>query len=155
MAMRGFIDSRNATDLKQFLLQFASPEESARFAELIQLSGKSEVFGAARQVITNQRSCAALDRLERTWAVIDSRNLSDRFEVDLGDVSELDYYTALNFKIYLPGAGVCIGSGGRYDHLTAKLGKPEPAIGFVIDLDALTPLLLARAGNEVDPRGNG
>jgi len=155
LVMREFIDSRNATDLEQFLLQFASPEESARFAELIQLSGKSEVFAAARRVITNQRSRAALDRLERTWAVTESRSLSDRFEVDLGDVSELDYYTALNFKIYLPGAGLCVGGGGRYDHLTAKLGKPEPAIGFVIDLDALTPLLLARTRNENDAGGSG
>ena len=41
-----------------------------------------------------------------------------------------------------------VGSGGRYDHLTAKLGKAEPAIGFVIDLDALTDVMLARNGQE-------
>lgn len=147
-AMREFIDSRNATDLEEFLAQVASAEESARFAELIQLSGKSEVFTAARKVITNERSRDALDRLERTWAIIDSLKLSPRFEIDLGDVSELDYYTGLNFKIYLPGAGLRIGGGGRYDHLAAKLGASEPAIGFVIDLDELTALLLTRQGNE-------
>lgn len=143
-AMREFIDTRNATDLQQFLLEFASSDESARFAELIQLSGKAEVFAAARKVITNKRSLAALDRLESIWQNIESLNLSDRFEIDLGDVSELDYYTALNFKLYLKGAGVRVGGGGRYDHLTAKLGRSEPAIGFVIDLDALTDVLIAR-----------
>ena len=147
-AMRELIDSRNATDLERLLSQFASVEESRRFAELTQLSGKGEVFDAARQVITNERSRAALERLERVWETIVSLNLMDRFEIDLGDVSTLDYYTALNFKIYLKGAGVRIGSGGRYDHLTAKLGQAEPAIGFVIDLDALTDVMLARDGKE-------
>jgi len=149
-AMRELIDSRNATDLERLLSQFAAVDESRRFAELTQLSGKGEVFDAARQVITNERSRAALDRLELVWETMVSLNLMDRFEVDLGDVSTLDYYTGLNFKIYLKGAGVRIGSGGRYDHLTAKLGAAEPAIGFVIDLDALTDVMIARDG-----KGNG
>ena len=147
-AMRELVDSRNATDLERLVSQFASVEESRRFADLTQLSGKGDVLDAARQVIMNERSRAALDRLERVWEIIASLNLTDRFEIDLGDVSTLDYYTALNFKIYLKGAGVRVGSGGRYDHLTAKLGKAEPAIGFVIDLDALTDVMLARNGQE-------
>jgi len=147
-AMRELVDDRNATDLETFLSQFASPADSSRFAELTQLSGKSEVFDAARQVITNDRSRAALDRLEALWKMIESLDLTDRFEIDLGDVSELDYYTALNFKIYVRGAGVRIGGGGRYDNLAAKLGQAEPAIGFVLDLDALTDVLIARDENQ-------
>ncbi len=151
--LRELIDSRNADDLEKFLSDYASPEDSRRFSELIQLSGKAEVFEAARQVITNQRSRAALDRLENLWRTIEALSLSERFEIDLGDVSELDYYTAVNFKIYLRGAGVRIGGGGRYDHLTAKLGKSEAAVGFVIDLDALTDALLLRNqnGHESEP----
>ncbi len=147
-AMRELVDDRNATDLETFLSQFASPADSSRFAELTQLSGKSEVFAVARQVITNDRSRAALDRLEALWKMIESLDLTDRFEIDLGDVSELDYYTALNFKIYVRGAGVRIGGGGRYDNLAAKLGQAEPAIGFVLDLDALTDVLIARDENQ-------
>jgi ATP phosphoribosyltransferase regulatory subunit len=65
-------------------------------------------------------------------------------EIDLGDVSRLDYYTGLTFKIYVNGAGARIGSGGRYDGLTASFGKREPAVGFVVDLDALTDVLRER-----------
>ncbi|MFN2511513.1 MAG: ATP phosphoribosyltransferase regulatory subunit [Pyrinomonadaceae bacterium] len=36
-------------------------------------------------------------------------------------------------------------SGGRYDGLTASFGKTEPAVGFVVDLDALTAVLGTRA----------
>ncbi|HKC63654.1 MAG TPA: ATP phosphoribosyltransferase regulatory subunit, partial [Pyrinomonadaceae bacterium] len=66
------------------------------------------------------------------------------FELDFGDVSGLDYYTGLTFKIYAAGAGSRVGGGGRYDLLTANFGKTEPAIGFMLELDALTDVLLRR-----------
>jgi ATP phosphoribosyltransferase regulatory subunit HisZ len=78
------------------------------------------------------------------WRSIEELGLSDVFEIDLGDVSELDYYTALTFKVYLTGAGSRVGGGGRYDRLIANFGKSEPAIGFVLELDALTDVLLRR-----------
>ena len=64
-------------------------------------------------------------------------------------MSRLDYYTGLTFKVYLDGAGARVGSGGRYDGLTASFGKTEPAVGFVLDLDALTDVLgsSARTGS--------
>ncbi|PYS51226.1 MAG: hypothetical protein DMF68_04990 [Acidobacteria bacterium] len=65
-------------------------------------------------------------------------------EIDFGDVSGLDYYTGLTFKIYAKGAGSRVGAGGRYDLLTANFGKTEPAIGFMLELDALTDVLLRR-----------
>jgi len=65
-------------------------------------------------------------------------------EIDLGDVARLDYYTGLTFKVYVNGAGSRVGSGGRYDGLTASFGKAEPAVGFVVDLDALTDVLRMR-----------
>ncbi|HEX7955975.1 MAG TPA: ATP phosphoribosyltransferase regulatory subunit, partial [Pyrinomonadaceae bacterium] len=68
----------------------------------------------------------------------------ESFSVDLADVSGLDYYTGVVFKIYVEGAGARVGSGGRYDELTASFGRREPAVGFVLDLDALTELLARR-----------
>jgi len=143
--MRHLIDVRNAADLERFLKPYASAEDRRAFAQLMQLSGKRETLDWARRVISNARSGAALDSLEGLWTVIESLNLTTSFEIDLGDVSRLDYYTGLTFKIYVNGAGARVGSGGRYDGLTASFGKAEPAVGFVLDLDALIDLLLARA----------
>ncbi len=142
--MRQLVDLRNVADLERFLATFAQPEESRRFAELIQLAGKRDVLDRAQGVMTNERSRAALNRLETLWNIIESLGLASQFEIDLGDVSEMEYYTGLNFKIYAQGAGARVGSGGRYDNLAAKLGHVEPAIGFVLDLDALTNVLLTR-----------
>jgi ATP phosphoribosyltransferase regulatory subunit len=143
--MRELVDTRNAADLERFLAGYSSPKESQAFAQLIQLSGKRKTLNDARRLLGNPRSQLALGRLERLWSVIESLQLTDRFEIDLGDVSRLDYYTGLTFKIYVNGAGARVGSGGRYDGLTASFGRAEPAIGFVLELDALTEVLLARA----------
>ncbi len=139
--MRQLIEVRNAADLEDFLTPFTTAEERRDFSQLIQLSGKRETLTAARRVIFNQQSVAALARLEARWEIIESLGLDKDFEIDLGDVSRLDYYTGLTFKIYVNGVGVRVGSGGRYDGLTASFGKDEPAVGFVMDLDALTDML--------------
>jgi ATP phosphoribosyltransferase regulatory subunit len=97
-------------------------------------------------VVDNARALEALDALEKTWGIVEALELSDVFDLDLGDVSGLDYYTGLVFKIYAEGAGARVGSGGRYDDLTANFGRREPAVGFVLDLDAISEIL-ARAGD--------
>jgi ATP phosphoribosyltransferase regulatory subunit len=144
--LRLLIDSRDTTELQSFLAPYATTDERERFARLVQLSGKHETLAEARRLITNVRSAAALDRLAELWRIIESLNLTDYFEIDFGDVSGLDYYTGLTFKIYLSGAGVRVGGGGRYDNLTSNFGRAEPAVGFVLDLDALTDVL-ARGKN--------
>jgi len=142
--LRRLIDIRAVADLERFLTSYASADECSAFAELIQLSGKGEIFEKARRVITNARSRAALDRLQNLWQVVESLGMSAHFEIDLGDVSRLDYYTGLTFKIYVEGLGRRVGGGGRYDNLTAKFGKAEPAVGFVLELDALADLLTGK-----------
>ena len=139
--MRQLIDVRNAADLERFLTPYTSAGEAQAFAQLTQLAGKRESLDLARSVISNEQSRAALDRLESLWSVIESLGLTGCFEIDLGDVARLDYYTGLTFKIYVKGAGYRVGSGGRYDGLTASFGKAEPAVGFVLDLDALTDVV--------------
>jgi ATP phosphoribosyltransferase regulatory subunit len=144
--MRQLMDTRNGADLERFLTPYTSAEERRAFARLTQLSGKRRTLDEALPVITNRRSRAALDHIERLWRVIESLGLTERFEIDLGDVSGLDYYTGLTFKIYVSGTGGSCGSGGRYDRLTSNFGKAEPAIGFVLDLDALTDVLMMSNG---------
>jgi ATP phosphoribosyltransferase regulatory subunit len=144
--MRQLVDVRNETDLKKFLLAKSAAADCETLVRLVQLSGKGEVFDEARTLRANEQSLAALNRLESLWKTIEALGLSEHFELDLGDVSRLDYYTGLTFKIYVTGAGVRVGSGGRYDRLTGNFGKPEPAVGFVLELDPLAETLGAGNG---------
>jgi ATP phosphoribosyltransferase regulatory subunit len=138
--LRRLIDTREAAELRRFLQSYDSREGGA-FSQPTQLTGKRDVIQTARRLITNERSVAALDSLEELWTEIESLNLQDSFEIDLGDVSSLDYYTGLSLKIFVHGAGTSVGRGGRYDGLTGSFGRAEPAVGFVLNLDALTEVL--------------
>ena len=102
------------------------------------------VIEAARGLIMNERSISALDALDELWTAIESLGLENSFEIDLVDVSSLDYYTGLCMKVFVHGAGSSVGRGGRYDGLTGSFGRAEPAVGFVLNLDALTEVLARR-----------
>ncbi len=141
--LRRLIDSRETAELQRFLQPYANDEGRA-FRQPTQLTGKQDVIRAARAVIANPRSVAALDSLEELWTAIEALNLADRFEIDLSDVSSLDYYTGLSLKVFVHGAGTSVGRGGRYDGLTGNFGRAEPAVGFVLNLDALTEVLARR-----------
>jgi ATP phosphoribosyltransferase regulatory subunit len=138
--LRRLIDTREAAELQRFLQNYSSTEAHA-FSQPTKLTGKRDVIRAAREFISNARSVAALDSLEELWGEIESLGLQDSFEIDLGDVSSLDYYTGLSLKIFIHGAGSSVGRGGRYDGLTGSFGRAEPAVGFVLNLDALTEVL--------------
>jgi ATP phosphoribosyltransferase regulatory subunit len=82
--------------------------------------------------------------------------------VDLGETRGLGYYTGITFAAYAPGAGSTVAAGGRYDELLARFGRPEPAIGFAVDLEFATQALerangraqgrVARAQRRAPPR---
>lgn len=140
--MRRLIDIRDTVGLKSFLTTVNNSEqESGNVAALTRLTGKIEVLDTARQFIKNARSLEALDSLSELWGVIEELDLQDSFEIDLADVSSLDYYTGLSLKVFVRGAGYRIGRGGRYDDLISNFGRSEPAIGFVLNLDALTEVI--------------
>jgi ATP phosphoribosyltransferase regulatory subunit len=138
--LRRLIDTRETAELHRFLREF-SANDGRGFVQLAQLTGKRDVLQAARDVISNERSLAALNALEHLWTEIESLGLEHEFEIDLGDVPSLDYYTGLTLKIFVHGAGASVGRGGRYDGLTGNFGRAEPAVGFVLNLDALTEVV--------------
>ena len=142
-SLRQLVDRRDEAGLRAFLAARPAAADALPL-RLTRLVGGREILEEARRRVTNARSTAALDALGKLWAAVESLGLADGFDIDLGDVSGLDYYTGLVFKIYAAGAGARVGSGGRYDELTANFGRREPAVGFVFDLDALTDLLARR-----------
>lgn len=63
--------------------------------------------------------------------------VASRLILDLGLTRKLGYYTGAVFEVYAPGQGHAIGGGGRYDDLLGTFGRPLPAVGFALDVDAL------------------
>jgi len=141
-SIRRLIDTRDSTELDKFLQQLSiSPAIKQSLSTITQLTGKREVLDKAKTIISNSDALVAVNKLAELWSAIESLGLEEAFEVDLADVSSLDYYTGLSFKIFVRGVGYRVGRGGRYDGLTANFGTAEPAIGFVLSLDSLVEVL--------------
>ncbi|MFN0087248.1 MAG: ATP phosphoribosyltransferase regulatory subunit [Blastocatellia bacterium] len=138
--LRELIDRRNSRALNRFLEAHAShiePGRRADFSRMIQIAGKEDAILRAREILLNSRSRAAIDHLARIYSTLTGLGLAENFDIDLGDTGGLEYYTGLTFKVFVPGWGVEIGGGGRYDNLIANFGEPEPAVGFSFALDGL------------------
>jgi len=129
-------------------LEGASESDPARKA----LQGLSE-DGGIRQSLSQARTAlagierarAALDDLEALSSALEEAGLGNRVAIDLSESRDLDYYTGMVFRIYSGGLGFDVGGGGRYDSLLARLGRPMPAVGFMLGLDRLA-LLVDRQG---------
>jgi ATP phosphoribosyltransferase regulatory subunit len=83
--------------------------------------------------------------LRATVGALAAAGLTSHVAVDLGAVKGLGYHTGLLFRAYAPDLGFEVGSGGRYDTLLGRFGRPMPAVGFMLGLDRLA-LLLERQG---------
>jgi ATP phosphoribosyltransferase regulatory subunit len=62
-------------------------------------------------------------------------DVAERIIFDFGLVRNLNYYTGAVFQVYDPAYGVPIGSGGRYDELLGRFGRPMPAVGFALNVE--------------------
>ena len=147
--IRAIIEAKNYAALDSLLDTLPDSAASRAMRRLPRLFGGEEVLREAKSLCGNELPTESLDYLRGLYQELRGLKLGDRLMIDLGLVNRNDYYTGIVFRGYLPGSGDTILSGGRYDNLLAKFGTPLPAIGFGVDVEAVTRLLL-REG-KVDP----
>lgn len=92
--------------------------------------------------------------LERLRAVADELSrwlpaLSVHF--DLGELRGYTYKTGIVFAAFVPGWGLEIGRGGRYDDIGRVFGRSRPAVGFSTDLKTLIAQAPAPAAGQPPP----
>jgi ATP phosphoribosyltransferase regulatory subunit len=113
-------------------------------AALPSLYGGVEVLERARALVDDAASRAALDELGALCARLGQLGPPTRISIDLGEVRGWDYYTGTRFAIFADGVGGALASGGRYDRLVERFGRPARAAGFALDVDAVAELLKLR-----------
>jgi ATP phosphoribosyltransferase regulatory subunit len=107
----------------------------------------SRLAGKARGALQARKVLPSLATLYGEGALSRGRQLARAVPgaaAPLGEVRALGYYTGITFAGYAPGAGSAVASGGRYDGLLARFGRPGPAIGFAVDLEFATQALERR-----------
>ncbi len=106
---------------------------------LLSLYGDGDVLARARRSLPSRPLIhTALDELE--WLANHLQRDYPRLRVgfDLSDMGGYAYYSGARFAIYGAGASDALARGGRYDEVGAVFGRNRPAVGFSLDLKALT-----------------
>jgi ATP phosphoribosyltransferase regulatory subunit len=148
-ALHAALQKKDAAAVEQLVAKVA-PTRRKLVAALASLYGGPEVIARARGLVEKSARGAltALDELatlvERLHALVPSARLS----IDLGEVRGLGYYTGTRFAVLSDGAGGALASGGRYDRLVERYGRPARATGFAVDVDRLGQVLRGAATPE-------
>jgi ATP phosphoribosyltransferase regulatory subunit len=136
--VRRWIDRKDRGGLTRALA--GRTDDAATLLRLPFVIGRRETLEAA----LGATSAPAVGGLRHLLALDDALGLGERSHVvyDLGEVRGLDYYTGVHFEVFVSGTGRAAGAGGRYDELMGRFGRPMPAVGVSIDLDAIAEVPL-------------
>ena len=86
----------------------------------------------------------AMDQLLRILEALEAGGAGSMVRFDFSAAEDSRYYNGIVLKGFLPGIPERVLSGGQYDRLMEKMGKPDGAIGFAVYMDLLERLEPAR-----------
>ncbi|MDX2122872.1 MAG: ATP phosphoribosyltransferase regulatory subunit [Gemmatimonadota bacterium] len=131
--VRRWIDRKDRGNLTRALT--GRPAAAARLTELAFVIGRRAALEQARAAA----GAAVREGLEHLLQLDAALTAAEREHVvyDLGEVRGLEYYTGIQFELFIAGAGRAVGAGGRYDELMGRFGAPMPAVGVSLDLDGI------------------
>ncbi len=132
---------RHAVDSKDLIAVEAAADAmmlSSEFKEQIMtlpsLFGGREVFEKALALTYNKDCAAAVENIRSVYSLLCEYGLESYLSVDFGMLHDIAYYSGIIFRGITPGIGFPVVSGGRYDALLTKFGKPAPATGFALGI---------------------
>ncbi len=88
-----------------------------------------------RKLIDAPECVEMLDHLQEIAGILAGFGIQERIYLDFSLANSMDYYNGLIFQGALSGIPFTVLSGGRYDRLPEKMGKPFGAIGFAVYMD--------------------
>ena len=102
---------------------------------------KRQVLARARDLLpASEPVRRALDDLAWLARHVRQSHPQVRIGFDLADMSGYAYYSGARFAVYAADVGDAVVRGGRYDEVGAVFGRNRPAVGFSLDLKALSAL---------------
>ena len=107
---------------------------------LCDMYGKKDIIKEAKEEfahIENSNNC--LDHLEAIVEEIEEKQ-EVNLHIDLGEIQGFKYHNGIVFSAYSNSAGYVLAKGGRYDGLRKSSDQDRPAVGFDLDLIAVSNL---------------
>lgn len=137
--LKKLVENKNIVEIRRMLGTLDIDKKIKKvILELPNLYGEVEdVINRAEDLIMNEKMSNALNNLRKVYSVLNDYGYNKYISLDLGLVTDLDYYTGVIFKGYIANHATIVLSGGRYDSLTSEFGKAIPATGFGINIDEI------------------
>ncbi len=152
-----YIDRKSVVDLQDYIKTLSIDEQARQFFQALPLlSGKQDALVYAKQIAFHEDLKKEIEKLENLYEDLGKLGISQHVSFDLGKIPHLDYYTGIIFEGYVNRVATSVLSGGRYDLLLAKFGRPLPACGFSVKLDYLIDVIPSEGARKVKlmyPRG--
>jgi len=129
------------------------PKLKTLLVSLPSLNGDSSILEEARELFRMAPTgvLQALDDLEQVAARV-RREMPERdLYFDLAELSGYGYHTGVVFSALVPGHGMAVANGGRYDGIGGVFGRRRPATGFGVDLRLLARI--SDAATDDGPEG--
>ncbi len=136
--LRELLENKKYFGVEDVLAKANVPQEDREvFLKFQEFVGSIEMIKLAKTLNINDKSKAALERLEKLYSILVIYGYEKYISFDLSMLNMYQYYTGIVFKGYTYGTGDAIVTGGRYDNLLGQFGKDFAAIGFAVNLDQL------------------
>lgn len=134
---------KNQAGIDRFLSNRKKSIESEILVNLLTLQGSmTEIDQKLTLLALDEELKDTINDLNRLIKAIEKVSPKIKLTIDLGLISDYDYYDGIVFMAFLQGTPFPLLKGGRYDSLTKQLGKELPAIGFSLNTTELLKEIL-------------
>ena len=111
---------------------------------LPELFGEIDILDKVSNYIPNSLQ-KDIDKLRAIYDGLKMLGYEKYISIDLGMVSNLNYYTGITIKGYVDNFGEEILSGGRYDKVFCEFGEKTPAAGLAFNINNILEVLFNKS----------
>lgn len=150
--VRRCLTEKNTHELSALVAGKLSAADTERLLAICRLSGPfAQTLGAARALANTEAMHEAVDALESLYAALSASGETAPLRLDFSISGDAKYYGGLIMRGYESGVPTAVLTGGRYDPLLRRMGKPQlSAMGFAIYFDELAQYFSEEADTGVD-----
>tara|TARA_B100001057_G_scaffold472239_1_gene535322 strand:- start:1279 stop:2247 length:969 start_codon:yes stop_codon:yes gene_type:complete len=132
------LSKKSKSDLENIIPD--SHENKESLLALCDMYGGFEIIDVAKDTFSYlETSSSFLNHLSEVVKEFE-KNDHINLHIDLGEVQGFKYHNGIVFSAYSDSAGYVLAKGGRYDGLRKSSDQNRPAVGFDLDLIAVSNL---------------
>ena len=136
--LKTWIYYKNQRAMDEWLATKKRSTETEILQRLLSLQGSmKDILDHLSSLALDQELMTPLKELDDLMIRVKDQIPQLNVIIDLGLISDFDYYDGILFMGFLKNTPFPLLKGGRYDSLTRQLGKEIPAIGFTLNTTEL------------------